>query len=166
MFSRGWEVLPDLSVVNRLRVGQSRAGSCRAHVFTRVRGSAWRPPPSSDRVFASLRRDEAEMEYLKIAQDLEMYGVNYFTIRVCGSPCEFPGRRGRRSQGQTVKTSQHLSFLIYKMRIKIPSSLAYDFHWPSPVRAYLLKPESPNWGSMKRSAIPTVQCRISRRGFI
>uniref|UniRef100_A0A8C1VL95 Neurofibromin 2a (merlin) n=1 Tax=Cyprinus carpio TaxID=7962 RepID=A0A8C1VL95_CYPCA len=27
-------------------------------------------------------RDEAEMEYLKIAQDLEMYGVNYFSIRV------------------------------------------------------------------------------------
>ena len=27
-------------------------------------------------------RDEAEMEYLKIAQDLEMYGVNYFFIRV------------------------------------------------------------------------------------
>lgn len=27
-------------------------------------------------------RDEAEMEYLKIAQDLEMYGVNYFLIRV------------------------------------------------------------------------------------
>ncbi|MGH0181736.1 UNVERIFIED_CONTAM: hypothetical protein FKN15_019045 [Acipenser sinensis] len=26
-------------------------------------------------------RDEAEMEYLKIAQDLEMYGVNYFFIR-------------------------------------------------------------------------------------
>ncbi|KAL4636099.1 merlin isoform X2 [Arapaima gigas] len=26
-------------------------------------------------------RDEAEMEYLKIAQDLEMYGVNYFLIR-------------------------------------------------------------------------------------
>uniref|UniRef100_A0A8C0Z3K5 NF2, moesin-ezrin-radixin like (MERLIN) tumor suppressor n=2 Tax=Canis lupus familiaris TaxID=9615 RepID=A0A8C0Z3K5_CANLF len=26
-------------------------------------------------------RDEAEMEYLKIAQDLEMYGVNYFAIR-------------------------------------------------------------------------------------
>ncbi|KAF7238469.1 Merlin [Varanus komodoensis] len=25
--------------------------------------------------------DEAEMEYLKIAQDLEMYGVNYFAIR-------------------------------------------------------------------------------------
>lgn len=103
-FSRGWEVLPDLSVVNRLRVGQSRAGSWRAHVFTWVRGSAWRPPPSSDGVFPSLRRDEAEMEYLKIAQDLEMYGVNYFTIRVCGSPCEFPGRRGRRSQGQTART--------------------------------------------------------------
>ncbi|KTF80424.1 hypothetical protein cypCar_00038997 [Cyprinus carpio] len=27
-------------------------------------------------------RDEAEMEYLKIAQDLEMYGVNYFSIRI------------------------------------------------------------------------------------
>lgn len=43
------------------------------------------------------------MEYLKIAQDLEMYGVNYFTIRVCGSPCEFLGRRWRRNQGQTAK---------------------------------------------------------------
>ncbi|KAJ8043804.1 Merlin [Holothuria leucospilota] len=29
----------------------------------------------------SLMRDEAEMEYLKIAQDLEMYGVNYFDIK-------------------------------------------------------------------------------------
>ncbi|CAM6002208.1 unnamed protein product, partial [Sphagnum balticum] len=27
-----------------------------------------------------MTRDEAEMEYLKIAQDLDMYGVNYFTI--------------------------------------------------------------------------------------
>lgn len=27
-------------------------------------------------------RDEAEMEYLKIAQDLEMYGVSYFAITV------------------------------------------------------------------------------------
>lgn len=30
-----------------------------------------------------LSRDEAEMEYLKIAQDLDMYGVNYFPITVC-----------------------------------------------------------------------------------
>ena len=30
----------------------------------------------------SVYRDEAEMEYLKIAQDLEMYGVNYFQIKV------------------------------------------------------------------------------------
>lgn len=29
-----------------------------------------------------LSRDEAEMEYLKIAQDLDMYGVNYFPITV------------------------------------------------------------------------------------
>lgn len=28
-----------------------------------------------------MTRDEAEMEYLKIAQDLEMYGVNYFPIK-------------------------------------------------------------------------------------
>lgn len=27
-------------------------------------------------------RDEAEMNYLKIAQDLDMYGVNYFPITV------------------------------------------------------------------------------------
>lgn len=27
-------------------------------------------------------RDESEMEYLKIAQDLDMYGVNYFPITV------------------------------------------------------------------------------------
>ena len=27
-----------------------------------------------------MTRDEAEMEYLKIAQDLGMYGVNYFKI--------------------------------------------------------------------------------------
>lgn len=32
--------------------------------------------------FAIFFSDEAEMEYLKIAQDLEMYGVNYFQIKV------------------------------------------------------------------------------------
>lgn len=30
----------------------------------------------------SMSRDEAEIEYLKIAQDLDMYGVNYFPISV------------------------------------------------------------------------------------
>lgn len=29
-----------------------------------------------------MSRDEAEMEYLKIAQDLDMYGINYFPITV------------------------------------------------------------------------------------
>lgn len=29
-----------------------------------------------------MTRDEVEMEYLKIAQDLDMYGVNYFPITV------------------------------------------------------------------------------------
>lgn len=32
-------------------------------------------------------RDEAEMEYLKIAQDLEMYGVSYFAITVSVNDC-------------------------------------------------------------------------------
>lgn len=32
-------------------------------------------------------RDEAEMEYLKIAQDLEMYGVSYFSITVSVDFC-------------------------------------------------------------------------------
>ena len=30
--------------------------------------------------FPGMSTDEAEMEYLKIAQDLDMYGVNYFQI--------------------------------------------------------------------------------------
>ena len=29
---------------------------------------------------SGMSTDEAEMEYLKIAQDLDMYGVNYFQI--------------------------------------------------------------------------------------
>lgn len=33
-------------------------------------------------LFSCRNRDEAEMEYLKIAQDLEMYGVSYFAITV------------------------------------------------------------------------------------
>lgn len=41
-----------------------------------------------------MSRDEAEMEYLKIAQDLDMYGVNYFPILVsctlfCMLDCRF-----------------------------------------------------------------------------
>jgi hypothetical protein len=31
--------------------------------------------------FSYYFREEAMLEYLKIAQDLEMYGVNYFDIR-------------------------------------------------------------------------------------
>lgn len=58
---------------------------------------------ASDGVFHSPRRDEAEMEYLKIAQDLEMYGVNYFTIRVCRSLCEFPVCGWRLNEGRPLK---------------------------------------------------------------
>ena len=28
-------------------------------------------------------REEAELEYLRVAQDLEMFGINYFEIKVC-----------------------------------------------------------------------------------
>lgn len=38
-------------------------------------------------IFHCLLRDEAEMEYLKIAQDLEMYGVSYFAITVSVNYC-------------------------------------------------------------------------------
>lgn len=38
--------------------------------------------PSPLHLSHCLLRDEAEMEYLKIAQDLEMYGVSYFAITV------------------------------------------------------------------------------------
>lgn len=34
-----------------------------------------------------MTRDEVELEYLKIAQDLDMYGVNYFPITVSVLPC-------------------------------------------------------------------------------
>lgn len=35
----------------------------------------------SDKKFLFLFREDAMMEYLKVAQDLEMYGVNYFEIK-------------------------------------------------------------------------------------
>lgn len=38
-------------------------------------------------IFFFLLRDEAEMEYLKIAQDLEMYGVSYYAITVSVDDC-------------------------------------------------------------------------------
>ena len=31
-------------------------------------------------------REDAEVEYLKVAQDLEMFGINYFEIKVTDSP--------------------------------------------------------------------------------
>ena len=34
--------------------------------------------------FLLLLREEAELEYLRVAQDLEMFGVNYFEIKVRG----------------------------------------------------------------------------------
>ena len=64
------------------RAGLGAAGLTSSRRFEAQLGTRY--PPVT--VFPSLCRDEAEMEYLKIAQDLEMYGVNYFTIRVCGSP--------------------------------------------------------------------------------
>ena len=34
-------------------------------------------------------REDSEIEYLKIAQDLDMYGVNYFEITVSAMSCEY-----------------------------------------------------------------------------
>ena len=42
--------------------------------------AGWMKLPFSYLIYVT--RDEAEMEYLKIAQDLEMYGVSYFEIKV------------------------------------------------------------------------------------
>jgi len=61
-------------------------------------------------------RDEAEMEYLKIAQDLEMYGVNYFAIRVsvgcafkvCRVPCWGSSRVDVRLHEWRLQEAVHL----------------------------------------------------------
>jgi len=36
-------------------------------------------------VYICIGREEAELEYLKVAQNLEMIGVDYFEITVCFS---------------------------------------------------------------------------------
>lgn len=38
-------------------------------------------PPARAQFEGALSREDAMLEYLKIAQDLEMYGVNYFDIK-------------------------------------------------------------------------------------
>ena len=45
-----------------------------------ISNAGWMKLPFSYLIYVI--RDEAEMEYLKIAQDLEMYGVSYFEIKV------------------------------------------------------------------------------------
>ena len=53
------------------------AYNCLEFYFNNIEGQ--------DKKWASIMhiyREEAEMEYLKIAQELEMYGVNYFQIKV------------------------------------------------------------------------------------
>ena len=47
---------------------------------TGISYAGWMKLPFSYLIYVI--RDEAEMEYLKIAQDLEMYGVSYFEIKV------------------------------------------------------------------------------------
>ena len=39
--------------------------------------------PHSYQEHRGMLKEDAEMEYLKIAQDLEMFGVSYFEIKVC-----------------------------------------------------------------------------------
>lgn len=37
--------------------------------------------PTAHHITCFIPRDSAMLEYLKIAQDLEMYGINYFEIK-------------------------------------------------------------------------------------
>lgn len=98
-----------------LRAGKSHVGICsgwRLPVGSSAQAGL-RPPSifslnSGNSVFCSPHRDEAEMEYLKIAQDLEMYGVNYFAIRVCWSLFEFPVYKQRLNQRPTAKMGYFL----------------------------------------------------------
>ena len=51
----------------------------------------------------TIYRDEAVMEYLKIAQDLEMYGVNYFEIKVV------------TNNNKSLKFSRDKEFVIFSL---------------------------------------------------
>uniref|UniRef100_A0A3B5ALI2 FERM domain-containing protein n=1 Tax=Stegastes partitus TaxID=144197 RepID=A0A3B5ALI2_9TELE len=56
--------------------------------------------------------EEAEMEYLKIAQDLDMYGVNYFSIR--------------NTKGQALLLGLHaLGLHIYKPGNKLTPEVTF-----------------------------------------
>lgn len=57
-----------------------------------------------------MSRDEAEMEYLKIAQDLDMYGVNYFPISVS---IKIPRANLSSTVSSRVNINSHLVFCYY-----------------------------------------------------
>lgn len=57
-------------------------GETSGQLVERTSGNAEVNSPTKGNLFIGIYfREEAMLEYLKIAQDLEMYGVNYFEIR-------------------------------------------------------------------------------------
>lgn len=91
-----------------------------------------------------MSRDEAEMEYLKIAQDLEMYGINYFQIKnkrntdlwlgVDASGLNVYERDNKLSPKITFPWSEvkNISFKDKKFTIKPVDKKASDFVFTAP----------------------------------
>ena len=91
-----------------------------------------------------MSRDEAEMEYLKIAQDLEMYGINYFQIKnkrstdlwlgVDASGLNVYERDNKLSPKITFPWSEvkNISFKDKKFTIKPVDKKASDFIFTAP----------------------------------
>lgn len=71
----------DHSLVCRAQ-GHRQVGILGVHICRMKNQNAFQCAFFSLIILYCLHRDEAEMEYLKIAQDLEMYGVSYFAITV------------------------------------------------------------------------------------
>lgn len=98
----GWDLLLDfIDPASKDRLDPCDRGrrGFKALCALRIRKSSHLTPSdranSCNRPFFLSGRDEAEMEYLKIAQDLEMYGVNYFAIRVSAAwGSRFQGAQG------------------------------------------------------------------------
>lgn len=91
-----------------------------------------------------MSRDEAEMEYLKIAQDFEMYGINYFQIKnkrnsdlwlgVDASGLNVYERDNKLSPKITFPWSEvkNISFKDKKFTIKPVDKKANDFIFTAP----------------------------------
>ena len=87
-------------------------------------------------------REEAQMEYLKIVQDLDMYGINYFQIRVCIS---------NRFTAATKRKKRAIHISIIKLHIWPPVCLVTI---PACINDH--KGVSPH---LRHTALKTLSCR-------